>query len=91
MELEVMYCVTSHSLNVEAKMKIPRRAISGQTLNTCMVKKAQSFSFYLTVERVHVHRHRDDQSVAFVQLPFQQLTQHVNTNQLVAVNDRSLG
>ena len=91
MELEVMYCVTSHSLNVEAKMKIPRRAISGQTFNTCMVKKAQGFSFFLTVERVHVHRHRDDQSVAFVQLPFQQLTQHVNTNQLVAVNDRSLG
>ena len=86
-----MHCVTSHSLNVEAKMKIPRRAISGQTFNTCMVKKAQSFSFYLTVERVHVHRHRDDQSVAFVQLPFQQLTQHVNTNQLMAVDDRSLG
>ena len=45
----------------------------------------------LTVECIHVHWHCNDEAITLVQFSFQELTQHINANQLVAINDRSLG
>ena len=46
---------------------------------------------WITVEPAHVHGDGGDESEAFVELPLEQLTEHVETDQLMVVQDGSLG
>ena len=46
---------------------------------------------FLTVEAAHVHRDGRDEPPALVELPLEQLAQHVEGDQLVVVQDGSLG